>query len=53
MIRHVLADGRELDSIEGYVVPSTGPTAVVYTILADFSKKAKKEVRKCEKEEKK
>lgn len=39
MVRHILADGREVDSIEGMVVPTTGPTAVVYRIVADFYKK--------------
>lgn len=35
MIRHFLADGREVASIEGYVIPPTGPTAAVYRIAAD------------------
>ncbi len=34
-ITHVMADGRVLDSIEGYVIPCSGHTAVVYRILAD------------------
>lgn len=36
MVRHILADGREIESIEGFVVPATGPTAAVYRIAADF-----------------
>ena len=38
MIKHVLADGREVDSIEGLLIPTTGPTAAVYRIIADFAK---------------
>lgn len=34
-ITHVMADGKVLDSIEGYVIPCSGHTAVVYRILAD------------------
>lgn len=36
MIRHILADGREVASVKGLVVPTTGPTAAVYHIAADF-----------------
>ena len=36
MIRHILADGREVQSVEGLVVPTTGPTAAVYHIAAEF-----------------
>ena len=35
MIRHVLADGREVESVEGLVIPTTGATAAVYKIVAD------------------
>ncbi len=38
-IRHILADGREVESIEGIVVPNTGATAAVYHIVAEFAKK--------------
>jgi hypothetical protein len=38
-ITHVMADGRVLDSIEGYVIPCSGHTAVVYRILADCVKR--------------
>lgn len=38
MIRHILADGREVQSIEGLVVPNTGATAAVYRIIAEFAK---------------
>lgn len=38
MIKHVLADGTEVDSIEGMLIPTTGPTAAVYRIIADFAK---------------
>lgn len=36
MIRHILADGREVASVEGLIVPTTGPTAAVYHIAAEF-----------------
>ena len=36
MVKHILADGREVDSIEGFVVPNTGATAAVYRIVAEF-----------------
>lgn len=38
-IKHVLADGRKIDSIDGFVIPETGPTAAVYRIAADFARK--------------
>lgn len=38
MVRHILADGREVDSIEGFIVPTTGATAAVYRIAAEFAK---------------
>lgn len=37
MIRHILADGREVESIEGFVIPNTGPTAAVYRIVEQFA----------------
>ena len=37
MIRHILADGREVESIEGFVIPPTGPTAAVYRIVEQFA----------------
>ena len=39
MIIHILSDGREVESIEGYVIPTTGPTEAVYKILADHARK--------------
>lgn len=36
MVRHILADGREVKSVEGLVIPPTGPTAAVYRIAAEF-----------------
>lgn len=39
MVKHILADGRVLDSIEGFVVPTTGATEVVYRLVVDISKK--------------
>lgn len=39
MIRHFLADGREVESIEGFIVPREGATEAAYRILAEFAKK--------------
>lgn len=36
MIKHVLADGRILDSIEGFRLPYTDTTATAYRLLAGF-----------------
>ena len=44
-ITHVMADGRVLDSIEGYVIPCSGHTAVVYRILADCLKRNSEEMK--------
>ena len=38
MIRHILSDGREVESVEGLVIPPNGPTAAVYRIAAEFIK---------------
>ena len=46
MVRHVLADGREVDSIEGFVIPSTGPTGGVYRIAAEFIKNHQEVIRR-------
>lgn len=40
MIKHVLADGRILNHIEGYQVPYTETTEVAYRLLAEFAKRA-------------
>ena len=34
MIKHVLSDGRTLDSIEGFRLPYTEATAAAYRLLA-------------------
>ena len=39
MVRHILADGREVKSIEGLVVPNSGAAAAVYRIVTEFAKK--------------
>lgn len=39
MIRHILSDGREVESVEGLVIPTTGPTAAVYKIITDYVNK--------------
>lgn len=36
MIRHILADGREVESVEGMVIPRTGTTAAVYRVVEGF-----------------
>lgn len=42
-VKHVMSDGRHLDSIDGYVIPCTGPTAAVYRVIAEMMKKEKAE----------
>lgn len=37
MIKHIMADGREVDSVEGFIIPTTGAAAAVYKIVADFA----------------
>lgn len=34
MIKHILADGRTLDSIEGFRLPYTDATAAAYRLIA-------------------
>lgn len=36
MIKHILADGTELKSIEGRTIPPTGKTEVVYRLIAEL-----------------
>lgn len=36
MIKHILADGTELKSIEGRIIPPTGKTEAVYKLIAYF-----------------
>ena len=50
-IRHILADGREVESVEGLVVPHTGATAVVYRMISELAKN-QKEVEKLKEETK-
>ncbi len=49
-IRHFLADGRVLESIEGYIVPNTGATATTYYLIAEFIKKHHGNLQQKEKE---
>ena len=35
-IKHILADGIELKSIEGRIIPPTGKTEAVYRLIAEF-----------------
>lgn len=43
MIRHILSDGREVESIEGFVIPPTGPTATAYHIVEQFARRQQAE----------
>lgn len=36
MIKHISADGTELKSIEGRIIPPTGNTAAVYRLVAEL-----------------
>lgn len=36
-VKHVLADGRRLDSVEGFVIPNTGQASAVYQIAAQIT----------------
>lgn len=36
MIKHILADGTELKSIEGRMIPPTGKTEAVYRLVAEL-----------------
>ena len=35
MIKHILADGTQLKSIEGRIIPPTGKTEAVYRLIAE------------------
>lgn len=35
MVRHIMADGREVDDITGYVVPLNDKTRFAYEVLID------------------
>ena len=35
MIKHILADGTEIKSIKGRIIPPAGKTAVVYRLIAE------------------
>lgn len=43
MVKHVLADGTELASIEGFVIPATGKTEAVYRLIAEFIRNRNKQ----------
>lgn len=51
-VRHFLADGREVDSIDGYVVPASGPTERLYWFLIERWEKQEREKQKKEQERK-
>ena len=42
MVRHILSDGQVLDSVKGIVIPTTGPTAAAYRLIAEFHKRRSK-----------
>lgn len=37
-IKHILADGRQLETIEGYTLPYNRATETAYRLLAEFWK---------------
>lgn len=39
MIKHILQDGRELDSIQGYKVPVTAATERAYKLISETIRK--------------
>ena len=39
MVKHILADGREVKSIAGKVIPTRGYTEAVYRIVLEHAKK--------------
>lgn len=42
-VKHVLADGRELEDIEGFVIPMTGQAAAVYRIVPEIYRRIVKD----------
>lgn len=42
-VKHVLADGRELDDIKGFVIPNSGICSTVYQIAAEITDRRLKE----------
>lgn len=42
MVKHFLADGREVRSIAGKVIPTKGPTEAVYRIVLEHAQKKSK-----------
>ncbi len=49
MIKHVLADGRVLDSIDGFQIPYTPATEAAYRLLAEFCRRGGRNYGKAEK----
>lgn len=46
MIKHVLSDGREVDSVDGLVIPAYKSAAsAVYQIVAEFARKQTEAIR--------
>ena len=46
MVKHIMADGRVLESIEGVVIPETAATRRAYELLAAIAKKEREPERK-------
>lgn len=45
MVKHVLADGRQIESVDGYVIPSIGRSEVVYRIIKRVHAESKQQKR--------
>lgn len=45
MVKHVLADGRRIESVDGYVIPSMGRSEVVYRIIKRVHAESKQQKR--------
>ena len=45
MVKHVLADGRRIESVDGYVIPSIGRSEVVYRIIKRVHAESKRQKR--------
>ena len=45
MVKHVLSDGRRIESVDGYVIPSIGRSEVVYRIIKRVHAEGKQQKR--------
>jgi hypothetical protein len=46
-ITHIMADGRELDSLDGVVIPYTPDTLLIYELLAKYAQNVPKDKKVC------